>query len=201
MTTSLMPLSPAATHQVVEHRDQAVAAFQREALLADVLGVQVALQAFGRGEAVEHALLAGIVQPAVASSLFETAVDPVALLVVADVHELGADRAGVGLLQAGEQVAQLHALAGAGVVAGIELGIQIGIAQAMKGEPQIRRRHFPGQTQRIEVRGKVAARAVCSKQAQHAGLLARMFVADRHGDLPRAALLLRGFDAGNGWRR
>jgi hypothetical protein len=39
-----------AVDQVVQQRDQALAAFQREALLADVLGVQVALQALGRGQ-------------------------------------------------------------------------------------------------------------------------------------------------------
>jgi hypothetical protein len=42
--------------QLVHRGDEALAAFQREALLADVLGVQVALQAFGRGQAVEDVL-------------------------------------------------------------------------------------------------------------------------------------------------
>ncbi len=37
-------------HQVVQQGDQRIAAFEREALLADVLGVQVALEAFGGGE-------------------------------------------------------------------------------------------------------------------------------------------------------
>jgi hypothetical protein len=45
---SLTPLvPPRALDHHVEHRDEAVAAFQREALLADVFGVQVALEAFG----------------------------------------------------------------------------------------------------------------------------------------------------------
>ena len=43
---------------VVEQRDQRVAAFEREALLADVFGVQVALEAFGRGQLLENACLA-----------------------------------------------------------------------------------------------------------------------------------------------
>ena len=38
-------------------RDQRVAAFEREALLADVLGVQVALEAFGGRELPEDVLL------------------------------------------------------------------------------------------------------------------------------------------------
>ena len=37
-------------NEVIQQRDQRVAAFEREALLADVLRVQVALEAFGRGE-------------------------------------------------------------------------------------------------------------------------------------------------------
>ena len=43
--------------QFVHRGDEALAAFQREALLADVLGVQEALQAFGGGQAVEDVLL------------------------------------------------------------------------------------------------------------------------------------------------
>ena len=50
-------LLAAALDQVVEQRDQRVAAFEREALLADVLGVQVALEAFGRRELPENVLL------------------------------------------------------------------------------------------------------------------------------------------------
>ena len=57
ITTSLTPLLAAAADQRVHQRDQRVAAFQREALLADVLGVQVALEALGGGQALEHALL------------------------------------------------------------------------------------------------------------------------------------------------
>src|SRR3978361_920775 len=45
------------TSQLVHGHDEALAAFEREALLADELGVQVALEAFGRGQAVEDVLL------------------------------------------------------------------------------------------------------------------------------------------------
>ena len=50
MTTSSMPAAPLPLDEIVEQRDQRLAAFEREALLADVLGVQVALEAFGRGQ-------------------------------------------------------------------------------------------------------------------------------------------------------
>ena len=50
-------LCAALLDQIVEQRDQRVAAFEREALLADVLGVQVALEAFGRRQLPEDVLL------------------------------------------------------------------------------------------------------------------------------------------------
>jgi hypothetical protein len=56
MMISLTPWLPARLDHAVDHRDQRVAAFQREALLADVFGVQVTLQALGRGQPFEHAL-------------------------------------------------------------------------------------------------------------------------------------------------
>ena len=46
--------------EVVQQRDEGIAALEREALLADVLGVQVALEPLGRGELPEDvALLLG----------------------------------------------------------------------------------------------------------------------------------------------
>lgn len=44
----------AALDDLVDHRDQAFAAFQAETLGARVLGAQVLLQAFGRGQALEQ---------------------------------------------------------------------------------------------------------------------------------------------------
>ena len=54
---SSMPSLPRFLHQLIEQRDEAVAALQREALLTDVLGVQIALQAFGGRELPENVLL------------------------------------------------------------------------------------------------------------------------------------------------
>ena len=50
-------LLTAALDQIVHQRDQRIAAFEREALLADVLGVQVALETFGRRQLPEDVLL------------------------------------------------------------------------------------------------------------------------------------------------
>ena len=53
----LHALAAGALDQFVHRGDEALAAFEREALLADVLGVQVALQPFGGGEALEDVQL------------------------------------------------------------------------------------------------------------------------------------------------
>ncbi len=147
----------------VHHRDQRVAAFQREALLADVLGVQVALQAFGRGQALQGAALGVSVQLVVAAGCFQLLVDPLALLDLGDVHELRTDRAGVGRLQACQQVAQLHARL-ATDAAGAELAVEVGIGQAVERQAQVRGVDRRGQAQRIEAGVQVATRAVGGDQ-------------------------------------
>src|SRR3546814_13235058 len=88
---------------VVQQRDHRIAALEREALLADILGMQVALQALGRGQALEDAalLFAGLSE--VAAGGFHAFVEPATLLRVRDVHELGADRAGIGGLRSEER--------------------------------------------------------------------------------------------------
>ena len=53
ITISCTPADAGVLDQVVEHRDQRVAAFAREALLADVLRVQVALERLRGGQALE----------------------------------------------------------------------------------------------------------------------------------------------------
>ena len=53
MTISCTPLLAGALDELVHRGDEALAAFEREALLADVLGVQVALEAFGGGQPLE----------------------------------------------------------------------------------------------------------------------------------------------------
>jgi hypothetical protein len=59
MTHSSTPRAAARTgSQVVEQRDQRIAAFERETLLADVLGVQVALEAFGCSQLPQNVLTA-----------------------------------------------------------------------------------------------------------------------------------------------
>ncbi len=110
ITTSSIPTAPLPWIRSSSSRDQSIAAFEREALLADVLGVQVALEAFGRGQLPEDvAPLLGAEAPAQAPFL-ELILQPDALLRVGHVGELGADVAAVDVFELREDVAQLHAL-------------------------------------------------------------------------------------------
>jgi hypothetical protein len=146
-----------------------VAAFQREALLADVFGVQVALQPLGRGQAFEDALLVGGRAAVVAAGGFQALVHPAALFGVGDVHELGADAAGIGRLEQVDQLPQLHPLA-TGHAAGAEFAPGVAFGQAMEAQRQVRRLGFRRQAQRIEVGGQVPARTVGGDQLADAAL-------------------------------
>jgi hypothetical protein len=53
----LRAIGAGALDELVDRRDQALAAFEREALLADVLGVEVALEVLGLGELAQQMLL------------------------------------------------------------------------------------------------------------------------------------------------
>src|SRR6185437_4410437 len=98
----------AALDEVIEQRQEGLCAFEGEALLADVLGVQVALQSLCGGELPENiALLLGreaVQEPA----RLELILQPEALLRLRHVSELGADRACIDGLELPEDLAQLH---------------------------------------------------------------------------------------------
>jgi len=57
ITSSCTPASPARLQQVVEHRDERVAALERKPLLPHVARVQEALEALGRGQALQDVAL------------------------------------------------------------------------------------------------------------------------------------------------
>ena len=116
----------AADHHV-EHRDQCVAAFQRETLLADVLGVQVALEAFGRGQTFQNAALVLIAAFEIAAGVFKAFIHPTTLFDVGDMHEFGTNAAGVRRFEQADEVAQFHLRLTTHTAAGqgcVEVGIR-----------------------------------------------------------------------------
>ena len=102
-------LLPALLDEIVEQRNQRIAAFEREALLADVLGVQVALETFGRRELPEDVLLFLGRERALQSAEQVLILQPQALFGIRDVRELGADGAAVGVFELRDDFAQLEA--------------------------------------------------------------------------------------------
>ena len=88
---------------VVEQRDQGLAALEGEALLAHELRLEELLEGLGANESAQDVTLCvgggGLVRA------LDALLNPRALLGVLDVHVLDADRACVGIVQAREDVA------------------------------------------------------------------------------------------------
>src|SRR3546814_16492861 len=99
--------------------------------------MQVALQALGRGQALEDAALLVAGLPEVAAGTVHAFVEPATLLRGRDLHELGADRAGIGRLVPPEPVAQLHPRIPA-AVAGAEFPGQPVLSRAVDGPAELR---------------------------------------------------------------
>ncbi len=121
-------------HHFIHRGDEAFAAFQREALLADVLGVQEALEAFGLGQLLQDvALFFGRVGGR-AQRGFQAFLDPALGGGVGDVREFGTDAAAVGVAQRLQDVAQRHGAGGREVGVGGRVGlVEVGFGQAVEG--------------------------------------------------------------------
>ncbi|VAQ36090.1 Uncharacterised protein [Klebsiella pneumoniae] len=91
-----------------EHRDQGVATLQREALRPREFGAEVALQTFRGGQFAEEAFFLFRGKARFASYRFNALLDPAFFFGRGDMHVFRADGAAVGLLEGGNQLAQLH---------------------------------------------------------------------------------------------
>jgi len=157
--------------QLVHGEDQRFAAFEREALLADIARMQVAFERLGRGQLAQEALLVvgGVIRRG--ADGFQARLDPALLRDVGQVHVLGADGAAVGLPAGLEDLAQRrgfgHRLERTGAEALAEVGL---------GEAVIRRLQFGDvgallALERIEIRPAVAEEAVGVDHLQDLDLL------------------------------
>ncbi|MNX11170.1 hypothetical protein D3C86_409270 [compost metagenome] len=160
-------------HHFVHRGDEAFAAFQREALLADVLGVQEALEPFGLGQLLQDmALFRGRVGRR-AQGGFQAFLDPALGGGVGDMREFGTDAAAVGVAQRLQDVAQRHGAGGREVGVGGRVGlVQIGFGQAIEGGIEFRNRGTFLALERIQVGPARAQRAVGGNQRLHRHLLA-----------------------------
>ncbi len=162
----------ASLHDVVEERDQRVAALEREALLAHVARVQVALESLGRGELPEQVQALVVGEAVVEPPVLEAVLEPEPLLARRDVRELGADAAGVDLPELLQDLRQLHLLVDAARAArGVEHRVHVGVGEAHIGGIEHARHRALHEAERVDVGDEVAPVRVELDQPRDRGLL------------------------------
>ena len=157
---------------VVEQRDQGLAALEGEALLAHELRLEELLEGLCTDEGAQDVALRvggeGLV------GALDALLDPDALLGILNVHVFDADRARVGVVQAREDVAQQHLVTAAETARG-ERTIQVPHAQAVGRNIEVGvASHAVGQ--RVCVCGEVSARTVGVDELRDARGLALLMV-------------------------
>ena len=147
--------------------------FEREALLADVLGVQIALEAFGRGQAVENVLLLVGVEVGFGADRFQPFLPPALLGRLGDVHVLDTDRPAVGFTQRLHDLAQGHVVGGREEgVGGAERDVHVGLAQVVERRLELGDLRALLALQRVEVGPARAEEPIRRDQRLHVHLLA-----------------------------
>jgi hypothetical protein len=154
--------------QGVEHGDQRLGALQREALLAQELGVQELLERLGRVEAAQDVALLRDVERV--GHALHTLLDPCLLLGLLDVHVLDAHRAAVGIAEHTEQLTERHGLL-ARDVAGQELAVEVPDGQAVGERVELGVQSLEVVLQRVEVGDQMPADAVHVDHLLHGDLL------------------------------
>ena len=154
-----------ALQDLVEQRNEGLAALEAEALLADVLGLQERLERLGLVELVEDAQLLIVARLLVLD--LDVVLEPLALARVLDVHVLDADRAAVRVAEHAEDVAELHQASSAEAPRD-ELAVEVpeGEAVVLDLEVGVRALHV---LERVGVGHEVAADAVGVDELLYAG--------------------------------
>ncbi len=163
----------AAAHQLVEQHDQRLAAFQREARLADEAAVQEFLEAFRSRQAIQDAALALRRQAGAGTRRLEAHLPPAALLGVGQVHVLRGQRAAIGLLQRGDQRAQFEILVREIRIGTAELRGQVRLVESVVRGREFGQARHGRPAQRVEVRLPRAHHPVGRDERLHRHLLAR----------------------------
>ncbi len=122
--------APGLLDQRLEQRHERLGAFEREALRRRVAELQELLETLGGNEAVEDGATLGSVEVGAVELGLHLLLEPAALLRVLDVQVLDAERAAVGRLEPGDQLAQRRPGLAAAEVAGVDDPIEVGLAEA-----------------------------------------------------------------------
>ena len=171
----LHALGASLLNQLVHGSNETLTAFQGEALLPHVLGVQKTLQAFGGGQPLENVLLFVGIELGFTANAFELLLPPALLVLVGGVHVLGTDRAAVGLTQRVHQLTQAHRLFAEEGVAGVEHGFLIGVIKAVERQFEFRNIVALGALEWVKVSPSGAHIAVGSDQLLHCSALSAHF--------------------------
>ncbi len=176
-------------NQFVHGGNKAFTALQGEALLAHVLGVQIALQALGGAQAVEDVFFLFGAEGGFAADAFQFLLPPTLLRHVGGVHVLGAQGAAIGFAQGIDQFAQAHAVFAEESVAGVEHGFLVGVAKAVKGRLELGDVGAVDALQRVQVGPALPDVAVSGDQLLRGGAFAAHFgVGAGHDDAGTALL-------------
>ena len=100
-------LLPATLNDIIQQRNQCIAAFEREAFLPDILGMQVAFETFCGRELPQNVFALIGSETMLHAACLKLILQPQALLGIRNVSEFGADRAAINMGQLRNDVAQL----------------------------------------------------------------------------------------------
>ena len=169
--------------RLVQHGDEALAAFEAEPLGARITGVQVVLEPLGGGETIEHRTLGVRRELRRGMNRLQPLPHPKLLGGIRDVHVFDAERAAVGLLQRRHDVAQgrlptLEELRGTGA----EDRVEVRFGEVVVGEVQLGRRLALPHAERVQRRPQVAPATIGDDEFEHANLLALVLGSDLGGN-------------------
>src|SRR5829696_8880668 len=168
----------AALDDLLERRDQRLAAVETEPLGAGVADIQELLEAFRLDELVEDGALAFLGEGDLLVGTLDALLDPGLLDRIGDVHELDAERLAVGAVQYGDDLADGAELEAEHVVEE-DLAVPIGFREAVMGRMQFLVVRARIDVERIELRMQVAAHAIGTDQHDGAnGVAGRLLHVD-----------------------
>jgi hypothetical protein len=181
--------------QVVELRDQRLAAFQREALLADVAGVEILLERFRRGQALKDVFPVLRVIGRRRADRFQPLLHPALLRHIGDVHVFDADGPAVGVLEEPQDVRELH-LPRPDQRAGIEHRPHVGLGQPVERGVELGDAGFLPSVERVDVGVAHPEEPVRRNELEHAELLLpELRAGDEHGRAGSAPFLRQPCEA------
>ena len=162
----------AALDDLLERRDQRLAAVQPEALGAGVFDVEEFLEAFGFHQLVEDGALAFAREGDLLVAALDALLDPRLLRGVGDVHELDAERLAIGAAQDGDDLAHRREVEAEHLVEE-DAAVEVGFGEAVGARIELLLVLLRLEFERIELGVEVAAHAVGADQHQRVDRIAR----------------------------